>query len=196
MSTSNVSVVVRQDLLGCFYQLLSYPDLTPKPSYWVAFLWKYLVGRDVFASSETSPLPVPIWLHASVHCGRRAGASRVAVLINFHNTESAAITFTAEGAEGAFQATASKMAAEKGLQGGSSGNDQTSRVNATAFVLRGKVYSDKVTLNGAPLELNKNGSLPMPAGKAVVHGAPLLVPPQSIAWLELGEVPGVESHCD
>jgi hypothetical protein len=61
--------VVRQDLLGMYYQLLSYPELRPKPSYWVAFMWKLLVGRDVFGVSESSPLPVPVWMHGSVHCG-------------------------------------------------------------------------------------------------------------------------------
>jgi hypothetical protein len=52
-----------------YYQLLSYPELRPKPSYWVAFMWKLLVGRDVFGVSESSPLPVPVWMHGSVHCG-------------------------------------------------------------------------------------------------------------------------------
>ena len=64
--------------------------------------------------------------------------------------------------------------------------------NATAFVLGGKIYSDKVTLNGAPLRLNSDGSLPSVEGVPVVGNA-LVVPPQTIAWLELG---GDARDCD
>ena len=164
MATSNVSVVVRQDLLGMYYQLLSYPDLTPKPSYWVAFMWKLLVGKDVFALTESiaGELPVPIYVHASVHCGRRAGVSHTAVIINFHNTENTSIAL-AVPAQGGTRGAGGKM---------------------TAFVLKGAVYSDRFTVNGIHLDLHGNGSLPVPRGLPVHSGA-VAVPPQSITFIEL-----------
>ena len=133
------------------------------PSYWIAFFWKLLVGRDVFAVSESSPLPVPIWMHGSVHCGRRPGVSRVAVLINFHMTSSARVALSVPS-----------LQADHGA----------SQANLTAFVLRGPVYSDKIAVNDVPLALKEDGTLPMPQGMAVTGGT-LELDPHSIAFVEL-----------
>lgn len=160
MASANVSAVVRQDLLGMYYELLSYPDLTPKPSYWVAFLWKLLVGRDVFQTSESSSLPVPVWMHSTVHCGLREGVSRVAFLINFHMTSSAQVTVSIPS-----------LKSQK-------------PPNMTAFILHGPVYSDQISLNGQPLTLNADGSLPTPQGLNV-HDGILNLPPTSIAFVEV-----------
>ena len=134
------------------------PDLKPMPSYWIAFFWKLLVGRDVFAVSESSPLPVPIWMHGSVHCGRRSGVSHVAVLINFHMTSSARVSVEHVGAKG--------------------------NQSVTAFVLNGPVFSDRITVNNVPLALREDGSLPMPKGVSVADGV-VELPPHSIAFVEL-----------
>ena len=164
MASTNVSAVVRQDLLGSYYGLLAYPDLTPKPSYWVAYLWKLLVGRDVFLISEKSPgeAPIPLWLHASVHCGKRPGVEQTAVLINHHTVKAVRVTVTALAAT----ATASPR-------------------STSAFVLSGDVYSDHMTLNGAPLALQSDGSLPLPAGQPAPAGDAVLVPAKSIAFIEI-----------
>ena len=135
------------------------------PSYWIAFFWKLLIGRDVFAVSESSPLPVPIWMHGSVHCGRRPGVSRVAVLINFHMTSSARVALSAPSLQAGHAAT-------------------SSQANLTAFVLRGPVYSDKIAVNGVQLALKEDGTLPMPQGVAVTGGA-VELEPHSIAFVEL-----------
>ena len=181
MASANVSSVVRQDLLGMYYQLLSYPGLLPRPSYWVAFLWKLLVGREVFAVSEASALPVPVYVHASVHCGRRPGVSRVAVLINFHNTQSARIALSSAAAAAA---AAGLIRNKKNSTAAALGAASKDKNNLTAFVLRGPVYSDHVSLNDAPLTLGADGSLPMPKGAPVVGNA-LELPPASIAFLEM-----------
>lgn len=55
----------------------------------------------------------------------------------------------------------------------------------TAFVLRGPVFSDRLTVNGQPLELKADGTLPLPAGVPVGSGGVLELPPYSIAFLEL-----------
>ena len=119
------------------------------PSYWIAFFWKLLVGRDVFAVSESSPLPVPIWMHGSVHCGRRPGVSRVAVLINFHMTSSARVALSVPSLQGEHAA---------------------SQANLTAFVLRGPVYSDKIALNGVPAGASRRRDAATPQGVAVTGG--------------------------
>jgi len=166
MSSSNVSVVIRQDLLGSYYALLTYPRLTPKPSYWVAYLWKLLVGRDVFLLSESSPgeAPVPLWLHCSAHCGKRPGVARTAVILNFHTVHSARVAVPT------LAATNRRME----LAG-----------NMSSFVLSGDIYSDQLSLNGAPLELLSDGSLPVPAGQPVTAGDTVLVPAKSIAFVEI-----------
>jgi hypothetical protein len=138
----------------------------------VAFLWKQLVGRQVFAVSETSRLPVPVYVHSSVHCGQRHGASHTAVLINFHYTQSARIQLSVPAA---------------GAQTnphGSSRSDHASG-NMTAFVLQGPVYSDRIRLNGALLDLHSDGSLPSVKGAPLPAGAALTLPAASIAFLEV-----------
>ena len=166
MSSANVSVVIRQDLLGMHYALLAYPQLTPKPSFWVAYLWKLLVGRDVFFISQSSPgeAPVPLWLRASVHCGKRPGVAHTAVFINFHTLHAARVALQTVTRE----ATGVKAAG-----------------SMSAFVLGGDVYSDQSTLNGAPLALRPDGLLPLPAGELVAAGETVLVPAKSIAFVEV-----------
>jgi hypothetical protein len=91
----------------------------------------------VYEIAESSPgqAPVPIWLHASVHCERRPGLSRTAVLINFHMTESVRIALAGAGS-----------GSDAGTNDGWMADGKM-----TAFVLGGDVYSDKSTLYGALL---------------------------------------------
>ena len=102
-------------------------------------------------------------MHGSVHCGRRPGVSHVAVLINFHMTSSARVALSVPS-----------------LQAEHAG----SQANLTAFVLRGAVYSDKIAVNGVPLALKEDGTLPTPQGVAVAGGA-VELEPHSIAFVEL-----------
>ena len=46
---SGVEVVVRQTLSGSNYGLIDDKTLVPRPDYWNSWLWKRLMGQEVFA---------------------------------------------------------------------------------------------------------------------------------------------------
>ena len=61
-----------------------------------------------------------------------------------------------------------------------------------AYHLQGAVYSHRVTLNGNPLDLLANGSLPTPRGVPVAAGGVVRISAQSIVFVEvMGHRPSV-----
>ena len=106
----------------------------------------------------------------------RAGVARTAFLINFHMTSSARIALSVPSLAPPSPVSGQQAGAAAASGGGA---------NLTAFVLRGPVFSDRLTVNGQPLELKADGTLPLPAGVPVGSGGVLELPPYSIAFLEL-----------
>ena len=87
MSTHGIQGSIRQTLIGNVYQLINSTTLRPNPSYWIALLWRRLIGtRSIDYSLSTS---LPKALHVSLHCSKTDGevSNPIAVIINFHMKE-------------------------------------------------------------------------------------------------------------
>lgn len=80
MATRGVSTVVRQTLVGGDYSLLDRDTLEPNPSYWLAALWRRLMGT---ASIEFSSTSEDSQLHVSMHCSHHKDGKAVAFVMNF-----------------------------------------------------------------------------------------------------------------
>jgi heparanase 1 len=49
-------VMIRQSLIGGEYGLIDRLTLKPRPDYWLSWLWKHLMGEQVFAVSSPHPM--------------------------------------------------------------------------------------------------------------------------------------------
>eukprot|EP00039_Didymoeca_costata_P033684 m.43671 g.43671 ORF g.43671 m.43671 type:complete len:545 (-) comp9992_c0_seq1:24-1658(-) len=170
MSLAGISVVIRQDLLGMYYQLLSYPSLTPKPSYWVAYLWKSLIGERVYDVTLSSNVEedVPESLHVSVHSGAHNSTTHVIVLINFHVSTNVSVALK-------------------------NNEFNTAESLVMAHILTGPIYSDKIQLNGKKLALTPEGDLPKVEGVAVIADD-IVIPCKSIVFLQVTQNKGANLH--
>ena len=173
MATHGVQAVMRQTLLGSIYQLVNATTHVPNPSYWLAMLWKRLVGSTALELVATPPLPAA--LHVSAHCaaandrggdvgdGGGDGGGVVVVAINF-------------AADASFEL------------GVTSADDSSAESSADLLVheLTGDLHSRTVNHNGRPLHVTSDGELPPTPPRRVV-GSTLLLPPASIAFVRVAQ---------
>jgi hypothetical protein len=77
MARRGVQVVMHNTLAASDYGLLDERDLTPRPNYWAALLWRRLMGTTVL---EVGAQPAP-GLHLYAHClrGRPDGVALLAI---------------------------------------------------------------------------------------------------------------------
>ena len=76
LARAGVQVVMHNTLAASDYGLLDEKTLTPRPNYWVALLWRQLMGRIVLDSG----VPIQKGLHIYAHC-QRGTAGGVSLLI-------------------------------------------------------------------------------------------------------------------
>jgi hypothetical protein len=83
LAKQEVRVVMHNTLVASDYGLLDDTDLTPKPNYWAALLWRKLMGTTVLESG----VPIGAGLHIYAHClrGMPGGVALLAI-----NTDKAA----------------------------------------------------------------------------------------------------------
>ena len=88
LARQGVQVVAHNTLVASDYGLLAEGDLTPKPKYWGALLWRKLMGTTVLDSG----VPLRAGLHAYAHCLR--GTSGGVALLVINTDEAASPTLT------------------------------------------------------------------------------------------------------
>jgi heparanase len=88
LARQGVQMVAHNTLVASDYGLLDEGDLTPKPKYWGALLWRKLMGTTVLDSG----VPVRAGLHAYAHCLRGTPGGVALLLINTDRQASQALT--------------------------------------------------------------------------------------------------------
>jgi heparanase 1 len=159
---SGQQVVARQNLSGADYALLHEPELRPNPDYWTTLLWRRLLGPTVLAVTVPDSAPT---LRAYAHCARDEPGGVAYVLLNLDEEAEAQVGTAALGASDGTTVQAWTLTAPDPL-----GRD--------------------VVLNGQPLALGADGSLP-PLEPATVEGPVLTLPPLSQSFVVVpGAAPG------
>ncbi|KAI5070349.1 hypothetical protein GOP47_0014692 [Adiantum capillus-veneris] len=152
----------RQSLVGGNYGLLNTTTFEPNPDYYGALLWHRLMGTKVL---NTKVMDSQL-LRAYAHCGK--GTEGVTLLLlNFCPS-------TVYQVDVLTQSASVSMDARK-----------TERMEYHLTPKDGDLTSQIVLLNGEPLQVNKQGELPLLRPKVVADSAPLLVDPLSIAFVSL-----------
>jgi hypothetical protein len=77
LATGGVQIVVHNTLAASDYGLLNEKDLTPRPNYWGALLWRRLMGTTVLDAG----VPFQTGLHVYAHCqrGKPGGVSLLVI---------------------------------------------------------------------------------------------------------------------
>ncbi len=86
LAKQGVSVIMHNTLAASDYALIDEEDLTPRPSYWAALLWRRMMGEIVLDAGMSRP-----GLHVYAHClrGRPGGVGLVA--LNLDRTHAASL---------------------------------------------------------------------------------------------------------
>jgi hypothetical protein len=82
LAQQEVKVVAHNTLVASDYGLLDDQTLTPKPSYWVALLWRKLMGSTVLGSG----VPIRAGLHLYAHCLRDTPGGVALLALNTDTT--------------------------------------------------------------------------------------------------------------
>lgn len=156
------SVQMRQTLVGGYYELVDKFSFTPNPDYWLALLWKKVMGPRVLAAASSLPGAVL----AFAHCGARPGT----VALAWVNLDAAATyAVTVEGL---------------GLPGG----QPVPRGEYALSPVGGLQTAREVLLNGdePPLALAPGPALPpLPPRTVADPAVPLLLAPHTLGFVEL-----------
>ncbi|XP_038058596.1 heparanase-like isoform X2 [Patiria miniata] len=168
-----LDTVIRQTYYGGHYTMLDLENLDPKPDYWIAYIYKRLVGRRVLRVKITPPTtgstPCSVkggdkqYVRVYAHCtstnqsGYDAGAVTLIVL-NMHKNDTANITL------------ARKL-----------GGRTIQQYLLTPYGPEG-MTSPEVNLNDSPLHLKDDTSLPEIEPVVIKRGKPMLVPPLSYGF--------------
>lgn len=168
MATHNVQNVVRQTFLGQIYQLVNATTKAPNPSYWIALLWRRLVGRKALGFNAEPFLPSGAPLHVSVHCSVVADGEVVAVAINFAANESYDLESVSPELPRGRDVRTAPMPVDDAFD---------------VYLLSGPLHGKSIELNGEPLALRSSGT-DLPAIAPARMRSPLRLPPASIAFVQ------------
>jgi len=91
LARQGVQVVAHNTLVASDYGLLEERDLTPKPKYWGALLWRRLMGTTVLDPG----LPLRAGLHAYAHCLRGRPGGVALLLLNTDRAAAQSLTLPA-----------------------------------------------------------------------------------------------------
>src|SRR5258707_11170314 len=90
LARQGVSVVFHNTLVGSDYGLLDENTLQPRPNYWIALLWRRMMGVTVLDSA----VPIQEGFHVYAHCLRGAPGGVALLLINNSRTRATSIDLT------------------------------------------------------------------------------------------------------
>ncbi|XP_033624553.1 heparanase-like [Asterias rubens] len=170
-----LDVVIRQSYYGGSYTMLDLVSLEPKPDYWSAYIYKYLVGPTVLhvkldtisyeydgggpAKSETDKQYLRVYAHctAAGKSGYRAGAVTL-IILNMNKVNWANITLLRK----------------------------LSGRTVDQYLLTPREHMDmsssQVNLNGHPFQLVNDTTLPQLEPLAIGRDDPILIPPLSYGF--------------
>lgn len=201
-AAAGVGLVSRQTLVGGAYELVDDVTVMPYPDYYVALLWKRLVGSQVspwrhsFApvppcvcplrhgasqvlSANLTPSAPSSPVRAFAHCaygGTGSSAGIVAVLVNFALNETASVSIAWGAAGSAAEVGVYQLQPLAGPQAASGAGLDPWRNGASPR----PVDWYRVALNGQPLDFSSGG--PVPATPPVMAPAaqPLVLGPATV----------------
>lgn len=105
-------VMIRQSLIGGDYGLLQRESLKPNPDFWVSWLWKRLMGQQVYSVSSQNPELI-------VYCHGGHKSNRMTLLIINMTNKPHRLKFQSFGApKKRFELTADKLTSKKVLING------------------------------------------------------------------------------
>ncbi|KAJ8643981.1 hypothetical protein MRB53_005729 [Persea americana] len=187
-SKYGTKVYCRQSLIGGNYGLLNMTTFIPNPDYYSALLWHRLMGKGVL-SIDFSGSP---FLRAYAHCSKgKAGITLL--LINLSNSTKFHITIRngmniklhegeANHGEGSFMENFKKSVTWIGKKA-SNGAVQRQEYHLTPK--DGNLRSQTMVLNGNPLKLTEDGTIPALDPILVDVNLPTSLAPLSIAFVTL-----------
>lgn len=157
MARLGQQVVVRQTLAGGDYGLLDERTLQPRPDYWNSWLWKRLMGAEVYVPRLENPEGAALRVYAHASCGGSAGSFTLLV-INLDSRRGARIALPQAAGRDIF-----------------------------CYRLSAKdIYGQQLLLNGQPLQL-QGEQLPKLVGERWQSGPAQLyeLPPLNYAFLQV-----------
>ncbi|MFD1382395.1 hypothetical protein ACFQ45_03405 [Rhodanobacter aciditrophus] len=105
-------VMIRQSLIGGDYGLIQRESLKPNPDFWVSWLWKRLMGPDVYSVSSQNP-------NLIVYChGGHKRYRRTLLIINMTNQPQRVRFQNVGKAKRRFEVTGAKLTSKKLLING------------------------------------------------------------------------------
>ncbi|KAE9601927.1 putative glycosidase [Lupinus albus] len=187
-SRYNTKVYCRQTLIGGNYGLLNTATFTPNPDYYSALLWHQLMGKTVIAASNDVFSP---YLRTYAHCSKgRDGITLL--LINMSNQTHFILTVQDSKSFSGKNEDAKSIHVENSFFYhlkrtfswiGNKGSDVTFREEYHLTPKDDNLRSQTMMLNGIPLELTKDGEIPiLTPVQSNVH-SPIYIAPLSIAFI-------------
>eukprot|EP00571_Detonula_confervacea_P002346 CAMPEP_0172311570 /NCGR_PEP_ID=MMETSP1058-20130122/15180_1 /TAXON_ID=83371 /ORGANISM="Detonula confervacea, Strain CCMP 353" /LENGTH=663 /DNA_ID=CAMNT_0013024799 /DNA_START=79 /DNA_END=2070 /DNA_ORIENTATION=+ len=164
------SVYCRQALLGGFYELISHETLIPNPDYWVAYLWKNIVGSKAIGPIQSPHRKDSVMLssHYTFGCCKKPGLDSV-LIHSFCATSNGDVVFIVIN-------TSESRAIDLNVTMGKNRTEYLLRPNKEGF------QSRQVLLNGQLMSI-ENGVLPEISGILRKPSEQFHIPPISIAFL-------------
>lgn len=185
-SKYDTKVYCRQTLIGGNYGLLDKTTFVPNPDYYSALLWHRLMGKGVLhvGSSASS------FLRSYAHCSKGRGGMTL-LLINLSNQTS--YTIDVQNRKDMYLLARERHMKEDSLVrslkrsvqwvGSRASDEALSREEYHLTPKDGDIQSQTMLLNGLPIKLTEDGSIPALDPVYVELKTPIYVSPLSIAFI-------------
>ncbi|KAJ4713128.1 Heparanase-like protein [Melia azedarach] len=163
-SMYNTKVYCRQTLIGGNYALLNTTTFVPNPDYYSALLWHRLIGKGVLSvATDSSP-----FLRSYAHCSKGRGGITL-LLINLSNQTDYIVSVQNKKAVA--------------WVGGKASDEHLTREEYHLTPKDGHLQSQTMVLNGNPVELTEDKSIPRLDPVHVNVNSPISIAPLSIAFV-------------
>ena len=163
------SVYCRQALIGGYYELVSHETLTPNPDYWVAYIWKKIVGTKAIGPIHSPNRKDSVDISSMITFGCCEKPGRDSILVHsFCGRSDGDVVFIVIN-----------ISDSKGIQL----NVTIDSGNRTEYLLQSNkdgYASREVMLNGKLLSIEDNN---LPEVSGVHRRGQLHIPPISIAFV-------------
>ncbi|XP_062216428.1 heparanase-like protein 1 [Phragmites australis] len=187
-SKYNTKVFCRQTLIGGNYGLLDTQTFLPNPDYYSALLWHRLMGNGVLSVDINAPRR----LRAYAHC-RKQQQGVILLLINLSNSTGYNVTLQNDinvslDKRPDLEKRASfahRLKRAVSWLGRKPSSDIVKREEYHLTAKDGDLQSKTMLLNGVPLELGDDGSVPALDPALVAVDSPVHLAPTSIAFVVL-----------
>ncbi|XP_062204177.1 heparanase-like protein 1 [Phragmites australis] len=182
----DTKVYCRQTLIGGNYGLLDTDTFVPNPDYYSALLWHRIMGKGVLSIDISGSS----YLRAYAHCGKQKGGVAL-LLLNLHRNMGFMVSVRNDlnvdlvGGQGIRRDNAFVHGLKRTVSWvGSKASDGLAKREEYHLTAKdGNVFTRTMLLNGDPLELTEDGSIPPLYPMQVSVNSPIYVAPLSIAFV-------------